>query len=135
MSIYSINPRELNVKLAEELKKIPEIVAPEWALYVKSSVARERPPADEDFWQKRAASILRQLYLNHSIGVNKLRNRYGGRKNRGAKPARFKKGSGKIIRVLFQQMETAELVQKTDKKKGRMLTDKGKKLIEKISGK
>ena len=131
MSIYELNPRELNNKLAEELKKIPEIKAPEWALIVKSSVSRERPPFDEDFWQKRTASILRQLYIKRIIGVNKLKMRYGGKQNRGQRRSRFKKGSGKIIRVILQQTETAGLVQKADKR-GRKLTDKGKSLVESI---
>ena len=58
MSIYSIPHRELNEKLAEQLKKIPEFEISEWAFFVKSSVARARPTQEPDFWYKRAASIL-----------------------------------------------------------------------------
>lgn len=132
MSIYNLDPRELNNRLAEQLKKIPEFETPEWALFVKSSVARERPPMDGDFWQKRSASILRQLYIKKTIGVNKLRTRYGGRKNRGVKPSRYKQGSGKIIRVIMQQAEKAGFVQKAEKK-GRKLTEKGIKFIEGVT--
>ena len=128
-SIYSIGHRELNNKLAEALKEFPELKAPDWALLVKSSVARQRPPFDEDFWYKRTASILRQLYIRRNVGVNRLKTRYGGRKNRGMKPAKFKKGSGKAIRLIFQQAEAAGLVQKIEKK-GRKLTPKGINLIE-----
>lgn len=130
-SIYSIEPRELNNRLASALKEIPEFEAPEWALFVKSSVSRERPPFEDDFWYKRTASILRQLYIKKSGGVNRLKNRYGGKKNRGVRPSRFKKGGGKIIRVIMQQAEKAGLVQKTEKR-GRMLTNKGKELIERV---
>ena len=129
MGIYDIDPRELNNRLAEELKKIKEMEAPEWSLFVKSSVARERPPIEDDFWQRRAASILRQLYIKKVIGVNKLKNRYGGKKDRGQRRARFKKGSGKIIRVILQQAEAAGLVEKA-KKPGRKLTEKGRTLVE-----
>lgn len=128
-NIYSINPRELNNKVASALKEIPEFKAPEWALYVKSSMARARPPEDEDFWYKRTASILRQLYIKKIIGVNKLKTRYGGKKNRGQRRSKFKKGSGKIIRVILQQAESAGLVEKA-KKPGRKLTTKGRELIE-----
>lgn len=128
-NIYSIDPRELNNKVASALKEIPEFKAPEWALYVKSSMARERPPEDEDFWYKRTASILRQLYIKKVIGVNKLKIRYGGKKNRGQRRSKFKKGSGKIIRVILQQAESAGLVEKA-KKPGRKLTEKGRLLIE-----
>jgi len=131
MTIYDLDPRELNVKLASELKKIPEFEAPEWSFFVKSSVARERPSTEEDFWHKRSASILRQLYIQRNIGVNKLKKRYGGKQNRGQRRSIFKKGSGKMIRLIMQQAEAAGLVQKVDKK-GRKLTDKGKSLIESI---
>ena len=129
MSIYDLDPRELNNKLAEQIKQIPEFKAPEWARFVKSSVARERPPTDEDFWQKRTASILRQLYIKKVIGVNKLKTRYGGKKDRGQRRSKFRKGSGKIIRVILQQAEAAGLVEKA-KKPGRKLTEKGRLLIE-----
>ncbi|MEK6873632.1 MAG: 40S ribosomal protein S19 [Nanoarchaeota archaeon] len=133
MSVYSIKHREFNKKLAEELKKIPEFQAPEWSLFVKTSVARERPTQEEDFWHKRTASILRQLYLKKTIGVNRLKNRYGGLKDRGARPSEVRKGSGKIIRIILQQAEKAELVAKVEvDKKGRKLTEKGIKLLEGI---
>jgi len=132
MTIYETPHREFNEKLAEELKKIPEFEQPEWAFFVKSSVARERPPTESNFWHKRAASILRQIYIHRIIGVNKLKSRYGGKKDRGTKPSRFKKGSGKIIRTILQQAEKAGLVEKSEKKPGRKLTDKGIKLLESI---
>src|SRR3989344_7287507 len=112
MTIYDLGHRELNNKLAEALKEIPEFKALDWSYFVKSSVARQRPVEDPDFWYKRAASILRQVYIKKAVGVNKLRTRYGGRKNRGVKPARFTKSSGKIIRVILQQAEKAGLVEK-----------------------
>ena len=133
MSVYNLKHREFNEKLAEELKKIPEFQAPEWSFFVKTSVARERPSQEEDFWHKRAASILKQLYIKKTIGVNRLRNRYGGLKDRGARPSEFRKGSGKIIRIILQQSEKAGLVIKIENgKKGRKLTEKGIKLLESI---
>jgi len=133
MSVYEVPHRDFNNKLAEALKEIPEFKAPEWSFFVKSSVARARPIQEADFWYKRTASILRQIYKERIVGVNKLKTRYGGRKDRGAKPPKFKKGSGKIIRTIFQQAETAGLVEKSKgKASGRMLTKKGKELLESI---
>ena len=60
--IYSLNAAEYNKKLAEELKGFPEFKQPEWSFFVKSGVSKKRPPVDDDFWFKRAASILRQIY-------------------------------------------------------------------------
>jgi len=107
---------------------------PEWAYFVKTSVARARPPADSDWWHLRAASILRQIYIKGVIGVEKLRTKYGGRKDRGMRPKEFRKGSGKIIRVILQQAEKAGLLEKIkDKKSGRKLTKKGKQLLDEVA--
>lgn len=136
MSVYEIPADEYNKKLAEALKKLGEFEIPEWALFVKTSVARARPPIEEDFWFKRAASILRQIYIKGIVGVARLRTRYGGRKKRGVKPEKFKKGSGKIIRTMLQQAEKAGLLEKAKatkgKRAGRQLTLKGKEFLEGI---
>ncbi len=131
--VRSIEPGKYNKALAEALKKIPEFEKPEWADFVKSSTHKQRPILDEDFWYKRGASILRQLYINKIVGVQRLRTRYGGRKDRGMKPPRFTKSGGKIIRKLLQQAELAGLAEKsTSKKAGRQLTQKGKDFMESI---
>ena len=47
----------------------------------------------------------------------------------GGRPPKFAKGSGAIIRRILQQLEAAGLVQKYDRK-GRVLTEKGRELLE-----
>jgi small subunit ribosomal protein S19e len=138
-SVYEIKAQEYNLKLAEALKKVPEFQEPEWAKFVKSGSAKERPIDDEDFWHKRAASVLRNVYKTGSVGVQRLRTKYGSKKNRGFKPEAFAKGSGKIIRIILQQSDKAGFteIQKPvrgvkSKKPGRILTDKGKKFLEEI---
>lgn len=132
-SVYEMPTDEYNKKLAEALKQIPEFEVPDWAEFVKTGISKERPPVEDDFWFKRAASILRQLYIKGPVGVGRLRTRYGGRQNRGVKPERFKKGSGKIIRVILQQAEAAGIIEKfKGKRSGRQLTDYGKKFLEDI---
>jgi small subunit ribosomal protein S19e len=132
MAVYDIPAAEYNDNLALALKEMEEFKMPEWAAFVKTSVARERPPKEE-FWHKRAASILRQLYIHGIVGVGRLRTRYGGRKNRGQKPERFRKGSGKIIRVILQQAEAVGFVEKArGKKAGRQLTTKGREFLDSI---
>ena len=81
MSIYDSNQQEYNLKLAEALKKIPEFNPPEWVAFVKSSSSKERPIDDDDFWYKRTASILKQIYKKKIVGVNRLRTKYGSKKN------------------------------------------------------
>jgi len=135
-SVYDVEPNKLIEKASEELKKIEFMKKPEWANYVKTSRARERMPVDPDWWYLRAASVLRKLYLmDRPIGTNKLRNFYGGRKNRGHKPSRSYKGSGKIIRVVLQQLEKVEFIKPADKgkHKGRVISGKGKKFLDGVA--
>ena len=129
--IRTIEPGKYNKLLAEALKKHPEFKKPDWVDFVKTSTHKQRPVSEEDFWFKRTASILRQIYINNVVGVERLRTRYGGRKDRGAKPPEFRKSGGKIIRVILQQAESAGLLEKVKgKKSGRKLTDKGIALLE-----
>ena len=137
--VYDLNSQEYNLKLAEALKQIPEFKKPEWAEFVKSGPAKERPIDDVDFWHKRAASILKQIYKKKIVGVNRLRTRYGSKKNRGMKPERFKRAGGKIIRTILQQCDAAGFTEiaKTIKgvkgrKPGRQLTSKGKLFMEEV---
>ena len=139
MTIYNIDAQEFNLKLAEALKQVPEFEQPEWVGFVKSGPAKERPIDDPDFWHKRAASILKQIYGKKIVGVNRLRTKYGSKKNRGAQPEIFKKAGGKIIRTILQQSdkagftEIAKTVKGVRKRKpGRQLTQKGKEFLEEI---
>lgn len=137
--VYELPAQEYNLKLADALKKIPEFKEPEWVKFVKSGPSKARPIDEKDFWYKRTASILRQGYIRGIIGVNRLRTKYGSKKNRGVKPERFKKAGGKIIRVILQQSDKAgftEIVKAIKgvkgKKPGRKITDKGEKFLESI---
>ncbi|MBS3151314.1 30S ribosomal protein S19e [Candidatus Woesearchaeota archaeon] len=134
-TIYDVDPSELIKKAASELKKVEQIKAPSWAMFVKTGASKERPPVELDWWYARTASLLRKIYLFGPIGVNKLRKKYGGKKNRGHKPERSYPGSGNIIRKILQQLEKAELVKYAEKKvhKGRIITPKGKKFLDKIA--
>ena len=138
-NVYELPAQEYNLKLAEALKKIPEFESPEWVAFVKSGPAKERPIDDEDFWHKRAASILKQVYKKEIVGVNRMRTKYGSKKNRGYKPEKFKKAGGKIIRTILQQADAAGFTEIAkavrgvrSKKPGRQLTPKGKEFMEGI---
>jgi len=138
-SVYEMNSQEYNLKLAEALKKIHEFKEPEWVQFVKSGPSKERPIEDPDFWFKRSASILRQIYKHKIVGVNRLRTKYGSKKNRGMKPEHFMKSGGKIIRTILQQSDKAGFTESfkgikgtKDKKAGRRMTEAGKKFLEAI---
>jgi small subunit ribosomal protein S19e len=101
-------------------------------LFVKTGAHKERAPDDPDFWFVRCASILRKVYLNGPIGTERLRINYGGRKRRGAKPNKFQKGSGAIVRTALQQLERAGFIMKRGTK-GREMTDIGRSYMDKLS--
>ncbi len=134
-TIYDSDPQELVEKTAKELKKIPEIVAPEWAPFVKTGMHKERPPVNGDWWHTRTASILSKVYRLGPIGVSKLRTHYGGKKNRGVKKEHFYKGSGNIIRKALQQLEKAGFIKFAEKSvhKGRIITPKGRSFLDRIA--
>jgi len=133
VNVVEIEAAKFLAALAAELKKMPEFEMPTWAAFVKTGINKKRPPIGE-WWYIRAASILRQLYIHPVVGVGRLRTKYGGRQDRGMKPARFKKAAGKNIRVILQQAEKAGLVEKVKgKKAGRQLTRKGREFLEKIA--
>ncbi len=128
-----VPPDVLIKRLSNELKEIPEIQPPEWAKFVKLGVHKEYPPENPDWWYVRAASVLRKIYLNGPIGVQRLRLEYGGLRNRGVKPEHFFRGSGNIIRKILQQLEKAELVEKDQSNKGRKITPKGTAFIDHVA--
>ncbi len=136
MTIYDKDPHTIIKRTAEELKKEKLVDMSEWAKFVKTGHSRERHPLNKDWWYIRAASILRKLYINSKpIGVNRLRKVYGGKKNRGYKPDKPCKGSGKIIRVILQQLEKSGLIKKGEKgvHKGRVISPEGQKFLNRIS--
>ena len=139
MAVYDIDAQEYNLKLAESLKKIHEFNQPEWSIFIKTGPAKERPIEDPDFWHKRAASILKQIYKNKILGVNKFRTKYGSKKNRGYAPEKFRRAGGKIIRTILQQSDKAGFTEIAKaikgvkgRKPGRQLTEKGKEFLEGI---
>lgn len=137
---YDVPSDMLIKRIKEELKKEAEIKAPEWSIYVKTGVHKERAPVQPDWWYIRAASILRKIYLNGPIGVSKLRIEYGGRHRRGVKPEHFAKGSGSIIRKILQQLEKTGYIQKKEGHGskgrvivGRVMTTKGLSFVDKLA--
>ena len=119
-------------RLAKYIKdNIEEVRPPEWAYYVKTGPSRERPPDNPDWWYIRAASILRKLYIHSPMSIKRLRSMYGGRKDRGVRPEHFYKSGGSNIRNILHQLESAGLIQKTNR--GRILTSKGRSLLDKLA--
>ncbi len=134
-TVYDVDPQELIKEVAKKLKHSDNVKPLPWAKFVKTGMHKERPPEDKDWWYIRAAAILRKVYIRGPIGVSKLRTLFGGKKNRGVKPEKFYKAAGNHIRKILQQLEKEGLVEqiKEGKKKGRVITSKGRSLLDKTA--
>jgi small subunit ribosomal protein S19e len=132
MNLKELPAEKFIEKAAERLKGVKEIKPPEWASFAKTGVHKERAPQQPDWWFTRTAAVLRKVGVEGSVGVERLRKEYGGRKNRGHKPERRKKASGSVIRKSLQQLEAAGLVAK-DGKNGRKVSEKGSSFLSEVA--
>jgi small subunit ribosomal protein S19e len=113
-------------------ENIEQVQPPAWAAIAKTGSHVEKQPQDSDWWYTRAASILRKIYIHGPIGLEKLRSDYGGRKGFSVRPNHASKAGGSNIRKILQQLEIAGLIQ-TARSKGRIMTPKGRKMLQEIS--
>jgi small subunit ribosomal protein S19e len=130
-TVYDVPADHIIRRVAEELKKRKEIVPPAWAAFAKTGVHKEMPPEDPDWWFTRAAAVLRRVYVDGPLGVERMRSFYGGKKNRGSRPNAFRKGSGSVLRKALQQLEAAGLI--LHDKTGRRVSPEGMKFMDNLS--
>ncbi|MDD1674904.1 MAG: 30S ribosomal protein S19e [Methanomicrobiales archaeon] len=122
-TVFDVPADSLINRLSTDLKKRNEIKPPAWAAFAKTGVHKQMPPEDQDWWFIRSAALLRRLYVDGPVGVQRMRTAYGGKRDRGSSPYQFRKGSGSIIRKIFQQLEKAGFVEKN--KSGRRISAAG----------
>ena len=125
---YDVHAESLITEVSKDLKENDKIIVPDWARFVKTGVHKERRPENPDWWFVRAATLLRRIYVDGPVGIMRLQTKYGGNKDRGTNPEKFKRGSGSIIRVALQQLEDAGYVAKTER--GRVVTPEGQSYLD-----
>jgi len=130
-TVFDIPASTLINKVAEELHGVSEIKAPEWAEFVKTGVHKQLPPENPDWWYVRAAAVLRRIYVDGPLGVERMRTVYGGMQDNGSKPSHFRKGSGSIARKVMQQLEAAGYIEKVPA--GRIISAKGRKFLDGVA--
>ncbi len=126
---FDVPAKELIDALTKKLQNEKEIAPPGWSHYVKTGVSKDNPPEDKNWWHIRCASILRKIYINNGIGIERLKNEYGGKRNKGSKPHKARSGSGSVVRHAVQQLEKAGYITKL-RGKGRILTPKGTSFLD-----
>lgn len=128
-TVYDVPANAVIDAAAKALRKVDAVAPPEWAAFVKTGIHREKPPVEADWWYLRVAAVLRKVYVDGPIGTERLREHFGGFRDRGSKPNHAVKGSGSVARKALQQLETAGLVQNVQSQ-GRVVTPAGRKLLD-----
>jgi small subunit ribosomal protein S19e len=135
-TLYDVPTEDLVDAVAERLADEGSVEEPDWFGFAKTGVDRELPPEQDDFWQRRAASLLRKVAVDGPVGVGALRTAYGGSvqgTNRyRVRPKQSSDASGKVIRVALQQLEDAGYVQ-TAEGEGRRITPEGHALLDEVA--
>lgn len=130
---YDIPASKFIEKLAKYIREnIEEVQPPAWAAVAKTGSHVEKQPQDPDWWYTRSASLLRKVYVHGPVGIERLRSDYGGRKGFSVSLNHASKAGGSNLRKILQQLETAGLIQ-TVRSKGRLMTPKGRKLLQEVS--
>ena len=129
--VYDVPANLLIERLSTALKS-EDIPAPSWIPFVKTGAHADKPPQDREWWHTRCASIIRKIYLNWPIGINALRNDYGGGKPSGYGAAHHKDAGGAIIRNAIQGLEKLGYVEKIEKK-GRVISKQGMQKLDRLS--
>ncbi len=136
-TLYDAPAEDLIEAVAEELAEEDAIDQPDWLEFTTTGVDRELPPEQDDFWVRRAASLLRKVAIDGPVGVGSLRTEYGDAKQGSnrykVRPRRQSEGSGNIIRTALQQLEEAGYVD-TAEGEGRVVTGDGRSLLDDTAG-
>ncbi len=136
-TLYDVPAEALNEAVADHLAEESAIARPEWATVVKTGHGRELPPEQADFWERRAASLLRKVAVDGPIGVGSLRTEYGGAAQGSTRyrtrPRHRTDASGKVIRTILQQLAEAGYVD-TAEGEGRVVTSDGHALLDEVAG-
>ncbi|MDD2477965.1 MAG: 30S ribosomal protein S19e [archaeon] len=133
-SVQDVLAHPLIEKIANDLKENKKLKAPEFTLFIKTGSHRQRAPDNPDWWFIRMGSILRKVYVSGPVTVKSLRSYYGGKKERGVRPSKFRRSGGKIIRVCLQELGKLGYIKISDDKKGRVITPQGQKYLDSLAG-
>ena len=135
VTLYDVPAEELVEELADRLED--DLEQPDWMTFAKTGESKELPPEQEDFWQRRAGSILRKVAVDGPVGVERLSTEYGSSKEGTVRwkvaSDRRSDGSKNIIRTILQQLEDAGYVEDTNGD-GRTVTAEGTSLLDDTAG-
>ncbi len=130
---YDVPASKLIDRLARYLREnVDAVQPPAWVGVVKTGEQAQKQPMDPNWWYTRCASVLRKVFTQGPIGIQKLRSDYGGGKRHGVIPQHAAKGGGSIVRKALQQLQTAGLIEPVSSR-GRRVTAEGRKLLQELA--
>jgi small subunit ribosomal protein S19e len=136
VTLYDVPTEELIDAVADTLAD--EVGEPDWVPFAKTGAYAELPPEQENFFHRRAASVLRTVAVDGPVGVERLRTRYGGKATGSTRfrvaPEHRADGSGNLIRTILQELEAADLVERPPDGEGRVVTAEGRSLLDTTAG-
>lgn len=134
-TLYDAPTDELLDELTAEFDD--RLDAPAWAEFAKTGHDREMPPQQDDFWARRAASILRKIAVDGPVGVERLSTEYGsltkGSTRYRVSPSEKTDGSKNVIRTIIQQLEDEGLLEQQGTN-GRTVSAEGRSLLDETAG-
>ncbi len=80
VSVKDVDQQRFTTALSAFLKKSGKVKLPDWVDIVKTNVAKELAPYDDDWYFTRCSSIARHIYIRSPVGVNTVTKIYGGKK-------------------------------------------------------
>ncbi|KNB42987.1 ribosomal protein S19 [Blastocystis sp. subtype 4] len=117
---------------ADFLKRSGKIELPKMHDIMRTRVFSDYIPLDEDWYYIRCAAIARHLYMRPCVGINSLREHFGGKHRNGVRHAYHDHANGTIIRSAIHNLEKMGLVEEA-KNGGRKLTKAGQKELDLIA--
>jgi len=126
VSVKDVDQQKFVTAFAAFLKKSGKMPVPEWVDLVKTAIAKELAPYDEDWFYIRTASVARHIYIRSPVGVATVQKIYGVRKNNGSSPSHWSRSSGSVARKALQALEKMKLIEK-DPNGGRRMTGQGRR--------
>ena len=148
ITIKDVPANDFITAYAEHLKKTQKVTPMKNWFYIKTGHFKKVSPYSEDWFYVRAAALARIVYLRPEIGINTLRNVFGGRENNGNAQYHHALGSAKVLRYCMQQLENANILMRLNDKRNtnhetvpdkkdvllpRVITPEGQKEVNEIA--
>lgn len=128
--VYRVKAAPLIEAIKETLKSNEGITLPKDVDLIKTSHGKQYSPEDANWFYTRMASIVRYSMCKGTVSLKGLRRKYSCRKNAGARPSRYAKGSEFVIESAIEQLIKIQWLDFANKQD--ILTPSAKEILSEI---